>query len=214
MICVTGEVGRKGHRFFAFGYSILSRLGEPVLGKHRRRLLADGQGKVVELGSGTGRSFRYYTSAVEGVVATEPDPHMLKRLRRSAPRAPVPVEVVDAVAESLPIEDSSADTVVAMLMLCSVEDPASSLAEARRVLKPGGRLLFFEHVRSSDPKLAAKQDKKEKSWGKKAGGCRPNRGTEASIRAAGFEITEIDHFAVPGSRLTRPHVLGVARKPA
>lgn len=211
---MAGEVGRKGRPFFALGYAIIGRIGQPVIGKHRRRLLAHASGQVVEIGAGTGLNFRYYPSSVARVLASEPDPYMLKRLRNASRRAAVLIGVVDATAESLPLDDASADTVVATLMLCSVEDPVASLGEAWRVLKPHGRLLFFEHVRSVDPKLAANQDRRAKSWGRLAGGCRPNRDTEASIRMAGFEVEEIDHFDVKGSKTTRPHILGVARKPA
>lgn len=204
----------RGHPIFAFAYSILSRFSESILGKHRRRLLARAEGVVVELGAGTGLNLRYYGPSVTEVIATEPDPHMLKRLRKAAERAPIPVEVRQTGAERLPIENAAADTAVATLVLCSVDHPAASLGEVMRVLEPGGRLLFFEHIRASAPKLAARQDKRERLWGKFSGGCHPNRDTESAIRAAGFEVEEIERFDIRGSRLTRPHILGVARKPA
>ena len=115
-----------------------------------------------------------------------------------------------AGAESLPVPDRSASTVVATLVLCSVPDQAAALGEIRRVLHPQGTLLFFEHVRSPDAGLAGWQDRVERPWGWFAGGCHPNRDTVAAIAAAGFELEEIDHFDGPGTLLAKPHVLGWA----
>jgi SAM-dependent methyltransferase len=205
----------EGHPFFAFFYPILGWLGERFGGfaERRRRLLAAAQGRVVEIGAGNGLNFRHYPARVE-VVATEPDPHMLKRARKAAPRAPVRVSLQQASADALPFPDASVDTVVSTLVLCSVPDQAAALAEAKRVLKPGGKLLFLEHVRSDDPKVAEKQDRREPLQMRLGAGCHPNRDTLAAILAAGFEPERVEHPKFPGVKITSPGLSGVARKPA
>jgi ubiquinone/menaquinone biosynthesis C-methylase UbiE len=205
---------REGHRFFAWGFDRLGRRAD-AHGTEARRLalLAPAGGLVVEVGAGTGLNLARYPPAVTSVVAVEPDPHMLKRLRGVAREAPVPTEVVRGRAERLPIRTGVVDTLVASLVLCSVTDPGAALAEATRVLAPGGRLLFFEHVRSEDPRFARRQDLVERPWGWVGGGCHPNRDTLASIRAAGFAIEELERWDEPGAMFAKPHVLGVAIPP-
>jgi SAM-dependent methyltransferase len=206
--------GDRGHPLFALGYSLFARFAEKVLGPHRREIVSQASGRVVEIGAGTGLNFKYYPAAVTQIVATEPEPHMLKRAKKAAAAAGSRFSVEQRGAESLGVEEASVDNVVSTLVLCSVPNPADALAEIKRVLKPGGSLLFFEHVRASDPGLAAKQDKRERMWGMISAGCHPNRDTESAIRAAGFDIEGLQHFDVKGSKLVRPHILGVARKPA
>lgn len=205
----------QGHRIFAFVYPILGWLGERFGGfaERRRRLLAAAEGRVVEIGAGNGLNFSHYPAGVE-VVATEPDPHMLKRARKHARRASVPVSLEQAPADALPVADASVDTVVATLVLCTVPDQAAALAEAKRVLKPGGNLLFLEHVRSDDPKIAAKQDRREPMQMRLGAGCHPNRDTLAAIVAAGFEPEKVERPTFPGAKITSPGISGVARKPA
>jgi SAM-dependent methyltransferase len=147
-------------------------------------------------------------------VALEPGPGMRTRANRAAQAARVAVEVVDGRAEALPVPDAAFDTVVASLVLWTVPDLAQTLAEARRVLRPGGTLRFYQHVRADDPRLARWQDRLERPWGWLAGGCHPNRDVVAAITAAGFCVLELDRFdfqIMPP--LVRPHVLGVAERP-
>ncbi len=203
----------EGRRFFAWFYSVFSIFSERVLGPRRRRLLSSAEGRVIEIGAGTGANFPHYPPHVTEVLATEPDPHMLKRARKKAMRASVPVRLERAAADRLPVENGWADTVVSTLVLCSVPDLAAGLTEARRVLRPGGLLLFIEHVRSEDPKLARMQDKRERLHMRIAGGCHPNRDTLAAILAAGFEPEEVERYDFPGLKIVRPHVSGVARNP-
>jgi ubiquinone/menaquinone biosynthesis C-methylase UbiE len=121
----------------------------------------------------------------------------------------------DATAEHLPFPDAAFDTVVASLVLCTVADRAQALAEARRVLRPGGTLRFCEHVRADDPQLARWQDRLERPWGWLAGGCHPNRDVVAAITAAGFRMLELDRFDLQiMPLLVRPPVLGLAQRPA
>jgi SAM-dependent methyltransferase len=180
---------------------------------HRRRLVEQASGEVLEIGAGTGRNLPLYRTATR-VVALEPAPGMRARAEQAAQAAQVAVEIVDGTAEHLPFPDAAFDTVVASLVLCTVADPAEALAEAHRVLRPGGTLRFYQHVRADDPRLARWQDRLERPWGWLALGCHPNRDVVAAITAAGFRVVELDRFdfqILPP--LVRPHVLGVAQRP-
>ncbi len=206
--------GRREHRVFAWCYArVGSHADARGTAEHRRDLLAKATGRVIEVGAGTGLNLAHYPNAVTEVVALEPDRHMFRRLMPATSGAAVPVRVARASAEALPFDDASADTVVMSLVLCSVPDVDEALAEARRVLGPGGRLLFFEHVRADDPRFARWQDRLERPWGVVGGGCHPNRDTLAAIRAAGFEVREVERFDERNAALAKPHILGWAVKP-
>ena len=183
--------------------------------EHRRQLVAAAHGVVVEIGAGYGATFPFYPAAVTGVLALEPDPTLRELARAAARRAPVPVTVEDGVAEALPAADASVDVVVSSLVLCSVADQSAALAEMSRVLRPGGLLLFYEHVRSARRVLGAAQDLITPLWSRMAGGCHPNRDTAAAVAAAGFTVQSLERFGfsvLPGNpRLA--HVLGQASKP-
>ena len=202
-------------RLAAAGYDWLFDRVDPLGGAdHRRRLVEQATGAVLEIGAGTGRNLPLYRTATR-VVALEPAPGMRARAEQAAQAAQVAVEIVDGTAEHLPFPDAAFDTVVASLVLCTVPDLAQTLAEARRVLRPGGTLRFYQHVRADDPRLARWQDRLERPWGWVAGGCHPNRDVVAAITAAGFRLLELDRFdfqIMPP--LVRPHVLGVAQRPA
>jgi ubiquinone/menaquinone biosynthesis C-methylase UbiE len=204
----------RGHRVFAWGYGKLGpRLDRRGTSDRRRELLSRAAGRTVEVGAGTGLNFRYYPSAVSEVLAVEPDRWMFRYLVAALPNASVPVRLKRAPAEALPVDDGSVQTVVMSLVLCSVVDPDAALAEASRVLEPGGTLLFFEHVRAVGTRLARAQDRFERPWGWVAGGCHPNRDTMGAIAAAGFEVQDVVRFDEPGAMLATPHVLGRAFKP-
>jgi SAM-dependent methyltransferase len=180
---------------------------------HRRRLVEQATGQVLEIGAGTGRNLPLYRNATR-VVALEPGPGMRARAEQAARAAQLAVEVADGRAEALPFPDAAFDTVVASLVLCTVPDLTQALAEAHRVLRPGGTLRFYQHVRADDPRLARWQDRLERPWGWLAAGCHPNRDVVAAIAAAGFRVLELDRFdfqIMPP--LVRPHVLGVAQRP-
>ena len=151
-------------------------------------LLADAYGRVVEIGAGTGLNVGHYPEAVNELVLTEPEPGMRKKLSRRLRRNSCLTEIVDAQAERLPFADESVDTVVSTLALCTVDEPERALAEIARVLRPGGQLLFIEHVRASSRFLAALQDKLVEPWRHFAGGCRCNRDTVGCLRANGFTV--------------------------
>jgi len=204
----------RGHPVVAWGYARLGpRLDRRGTADRRRQLLSRATGRAVEVGAGTGLNLRYYPPAVSEVLAVEPDRYMFRHLVAALAGAPVPVRLERASAEALPVEGASVDTIVMSLVLCSVPDTDAALAEALRVLKPGGRLLFFEHVRSQDARLARRQDRFEGPWGWFGGGCHPNRDTLAAIGLAGFQVQEVERFDEPGAMLAKPHILGWATKP-
>ena len=160
-------------------------------------------------GARTGANLDRYPDAVGELVLAEPDPHMLRKLR---PRAAVAgAEVVAAGAESLPFEDSSVDTVASSLVLCTVPDPVAALAESARVLRPGGKLLFLEHVRARESGPARWQDRLETPWRFFADGCHCNRDTVATIEASPLTLESVEHGEMPKSPpLVRPLVRGSA----
>jgi SAM-dependent methyltransferase len=210
----TSRGGSLVQRLLASGYDwIFDRVDALGGGDHRRRLVEQATGQVLEIGAGTGRNLPLYRTATR-VVALEPAPGMRARATQAARVARVAVEVVDGRAEALPFPDAAFDTVVASLVLCTVPDLTGALTEARRVLRPGGTLRFYQHVRAEDPRLARWQDRLERPWGWLAAGCHPNRDVMAAITAAGFLVMELDWFdfqIMPP--LVRPHVLGVAERP-
>jgi ubiquinone/menaquinone biosynthesis C-methylase UbiE len=196
--------------------AIYDPLGARWEAKHgadlRRELVAEVRGRVLEIGVGTGQSFAYYPK-VDELVGVEPSEPMLRRARRRAAETGRDVTLVEAPAERLPFDDATFDTVVTMAVLCTVDDPQQSLREIRRVLRPGGRFRFLEHVRSASPKLARWQDRLERPWGFVAGGCHPNRRTLETIESAGFEVVDLEQGELPGQvPLVRPYVLGTAEK--
>lgn len=197
---------------FALLYDPLVATSERVgLGERRRRLVGQATGSVLEIGAGTGRNVRYYPAAVDELVLTEPIGPMARRLQRRLARSGLRGRVVRASAEKLPFADESFDTVVSTMVLCSVDDVDRSLAEIRRVLKPDGRLLFLEHVRADDPRIARRQDRLRPAWAWFAGGCRCNQRTvELLERAFTLERVERDRLPVAPS-IVRPLVTGVAR---
>jgi SAM-dependent methyltransferase len=183
----------------------------------RRRLLEGLAGTVVELGSGDGRSFEHYPTTVDRVLAVEPDPTARVASTERAQSAAVPIQVVEGFASALPAADGSFDAAVLMGVLCSVPDPAVALRELRRVLRPGGELRFWEHVRSPNALFRGVQTAGDRLfWTRALGGCRTTRDTEAAIAAAGFEPIELERGFHSSSVLTitsAPYILGVARNP-
>jgi ubiquinone/menaquinone biosynthesis C-methylase UbiE len=188
---------------------------------HRAALLAGLSGQVAEVGAGGGRNFPHYPPGVARVVAVEPEPRLRRLARAEAGRAGgVPVAVVGGVAERLPLADASCDAVVACLVLCSVADPDAALAEAYRVLRPGGTLRFLEHVRA--PSAGARRVQRVLDatlWPRLMGGCHTSRDTLAAIRRAGFGLGELGEgevraFRFPEARTPASyHVTGSACRP-
>ena len=179
----------------------------------RARALEHASGRVLEIGAGTGLNLVRYPAGAAELVLTEPEPAMARKLQKKLRGQPLIARVVDASAEALPFEDASFDTAVSTIVLCSVEDPARALGELRRVLKPGGRLLFLEHVRAEDPRLARWQDRLNPVWRAVANGCNCNRDTLAAIEAAGFAVEQVERtLFAKAPPWTRPLILGRASR--
>jgi ubiquinone/menaquinone biosynthesis C-methylase UbiE len=199
-------------RIFAAGYDPLSAGWEKRHGAElRRNLLTHARGRVLEIGVGTGLSLPHYPPPVDELVAADSSEPMLRRARKRAQEAGREVEFVNAPAEQLPFADDSFDTVVSMVVLCTVKDQRQALEEIRRVLRATGQFLFSEHIRSEDPRRARWQDRLEPIWGAVANGCHPNRRTLEAIRAAGFDLDEVAQVEQPGvPALMQPYVSGRA----
>jgi ubiquinone/menaquinone biosynthesis C-methylase UbiE len=180
--------------------------------ERRQELIRDARGRTVELGAGTGLNLKHYPDAVSELTLTEPFPPMASRLRDKSGNG---ATVVEAPADRLPLADNSADTVVCTLVLCTVDDVQATLAEVARVLAPGGRMLFLEHVRSEDPRTARWQDRFEKPWKFLGHGCRCNRDTLAAIADSPLEVESVEHGTLPKSpAIVRPLIAGSAVLPA
>jgi ubiquinone/menaquinone biosynthesis C-methylase UbiE len=194
----THRAGRPGavSRMIAAVYDLATAgMEQQVFGAHRRRLLEAARGRILDVGAGTGANLPHYPwSHVSELVLLDPSPGMLARARRKATALGVAVQLRRGRAEQLPFEDESFDTIVFTLALCTIPDPGGALREARRVLRPNGRLLVLEHVRARDPGLASWQDRLTPLWKTIAGGCHPNRDTRATIEAAGFEFESVEEF--------------------
>lgn len=198
-------------RIFAAGYDRLMAKGEREgLSDLRQMVVGSVSGRVLEIGAGTGLNLSHYGPDVE-LVLTEPEAPMVARLRRRLAGEGRVAEVIQAPAQRLPLPDDSVDCVVATLVLCTVPDPAAVLSEIRRVLRPGGRLYFLEHVRAEDPGLAKWQDRLQPVWLRLGHGCHCNRDTLSTVRASGFALQEIEHGRMPAAPpFLRPLIWGSA----
>ena len=196
------------HPYFARLYSRVSRRLDSYGGsRHRRRLVAPLAGRVIEVGAGNGLNFAHYPETVTRVLAVEPESRLRAEARRAAASAPVVIDIVSARAEQLPVPDNQFDGAVLSLVLCSIADRQAALAELRRVVRRGGLVRFYEHVRSPRPMVGRAQDVITPVWSLFAGGCHLDRDAGAAIRAAGFSITDVDEFTFAGVT----HILGTAR---
>lgn len=201
-----------GRMFSAFYDRAFEATEEAGLREMRAELLKGARGRVLEIGAGTGLNLELYPrEGLDSLTVTEPDPHMFKQLQQRAKEKCAGADLLEAGAEKLPFDDDSFDTVVVTLVLCTVPDQAAALKEIARVLAPGGQLLFLEHVRSDHRDLAKWQDRLEAPWRFLGDGCHCNRDTIAGIKAAGFEMGEVDRGELPKAPpIVRPLVRGSA----
>jgi ubiquinone/menaquinone biosynthesis C-methylase UbiE len=200
-------------RVFAAGYDrLMAGPEKAVLRGRREALVSRVTGDVLEVGGGTGANLPFYGAGVEELVITEPEEPMARRLQRKLAGYSLPARVVRAPAEELPLEDASFDFVVSTLVLCTVDDPARALAEIHRLLKPGGQLVFLEHVRSDDDGLARWQDRLHGVQVRLGHGCHCNRRTLENIERAGFSITELERDRMrKAPPIVRPLIAGLAK---
>jgi SAM-dependent methyltransferase len=198
-------------RVMALLYDPFVWLGE-LLGMRRRRraLVADARGRVVEIGAGTGLNVAHYPEGLDELVLTEPEPGMRRKLARKVSRRALPARIVDSPAERLPFADASVDTVVSTLVLCTVDNPERALRDIARILRPGGRLLFIEHVRASSRFVAACQDALLRPWRGFAGGCVCNRPTLELMRGCGFTVEADDQVWHGMPAIVHPLIVGSA----
>lgn len=184
-------------------------------GEHHRKLLTGLQGRVIEVGAGSGANFQHYPASVSEVVAVEPEPYLRERAEHATVRAPVAVSVTRGGADRLPGETESFDAGVVALVLCTVPDQQRALAELYRVIRPGGELRFYEHVISESAWEARLQRLADATlWPRLAGGCHLARDTTTAIERAGFQIETLERFPFSPAPFLPPdpHILGTARR--
>ncbi|MCY9783965.1 class I SAM-dependent methyltransferase [Nocardiopsis sp. EMB25] len=204
------------HPFFARFYTwVAGAMDDAGLVDHRRALVSGLHGQVLEVGAGHGPNFPHYPRTVDHLTAVEPEPHLRRTARARITAAPVPVTVVDGRAERLPFEAARFDAAVVALVLCSVADQGTALREIHRVLVPGGRLRFLEHVRADTARMCRTQRWIDATLGPRLlGGCHCGRDTLTAIERAGFTLTVLDAFLFPEARTPHSfHVRGEATRP-
>jgi ubiquinone/menaquinone biosynthesis C-methylase UbiE len=196
---------------FALGYDRFQQRSEELgVRELRARFLADARGRCLEIGAGTGLNLDRWPE-VDELVLSEPDQHMSARLQRKLAASGRNAEVAQAPAERLPFPDGRFDTVALTYVLCTVPDPAAALAEIARVLKPGGRFLFLEHVRSPEPGLARWQDRLHGAWYLFGNGCHCNRPTPALIERSPLEVERLERGRIEKMpRIVQPSATGAA----
>jgi ubiquinone/menaquinone biosynthesis C-methylase UbiE len=172
------------------------------LAPYRERVVGAAEGRVLEIGIGSGLNLPHYASRAGQIFGLDPSPALLARTRRNAQRVPIPVELLAGSAEYIPLDDRSIDTVVTTWTACTIPSIAGALTEMRRVLRPGGRLLFVEHGRAPDHGVAVWQDRLTPVWRRLTGGCRLNRKIDDLIADAGFRIDRLQCGYIPGPRIT------------
>lgn len=205
-------MGKVWESTFSAIYDPLLWIGERAgMAQRRSALLRQATGRVLELGAGTGLNLPHYPDNLEELVLTEPAPPMIGRLKRQAKKAGIASSVMAANAERLPFEDDRFDTVVSTLVLCTVDDPQQAIEEIARVLRPGGKLLFLEHVRSDSSRMARWQDRLHGPWHAFAAGCNANRPTVDMLRESSLLVEDVEHDRwkwMPA--LVHPLAIGVA----
>ena len=173
---------------------------QKAFGPFRQRVIGAAEGRVLEVGIGSGLNLPLYGPSVRSVIGLEPSPELLHMARDRAASAPVPIELLEASAEAVPLDAASIDTVVTTWTLCTIPDAHRALAELKRVLKPGGALLFVEHGRAPEPGVARWQDRLDPLWRRVAGGCHLNRKIDELISGSGFRIDALANARLPGPR--------------
>ncbi len=177
--------------------------------RHRQRVIPAATGRVLEVGIGSGLNLPFYSNTVTEVVGVDPSARLIAMARRAADSLPFGVEFVDRTAEAMPFDDRSFDSVVSTWTLCSIPDAKAALTEMRRVLKPGGELIFIEHGASPDHRVASWQNRLNPIWTRLAGGCQINKPIDTLVTEAGFSITRLEtDYLVKAPRVLTFHYDG------
>ncbi len=179
--------------------------------RYREKVVPEVEGRVLEIGIGSGLNLPFYSDTVKSVVGIDPSPELLAMARKRADKAPFATELVNAPAEDMPFESASFDTVLTTWTLCSIGEPLVALAEMRRVLKPAGRLVFVEHGRARSPSVIAWQNRLNPLWRRVFGGCNLNREIDALIEDRGFAIAELETEYMKGPKPLTFTYAGYAR---
>jgi len=201
-------------RIFAWALARFNGGYEKSVVQHKQRLFSNLAGTVVEIGPGTGANLRFLTPGEVRWIGVEPNPFMQEYLRKEGTRLGIPIDLRLGTAEHLPFADASADAVISTLVLCSTADQQRALKEILRVLKPGGRLIFIEHVAApAGTRLRTLQNLVTPVWKQLGDGCHPNRETWVQLERAGFAKLDYQRIGIPGFLVT-PHIVGEATKAA
>jgi ubiquinone/menaquinone biosynthesis C-methylase UbiE len=185
---------------YVLPYLLHLAMRQKQLQPFRRRVIGAAEGRVLEIGIGSGLNLPLYGPNTRSVIALEPSPELLRMARERGRAATTPIEFLKASAEAMPLDQDSVDTVVTTWTLCTIADPGRALTEMRRVLKPSGALLFVEHGRAPEPGVARWQDRLDPMWSRIAGGCHLNRKIDALVAANGFLVDSLVNVRLPGPR--------------
>lgn len=204
------HTGLRG-RIFAFFMAWAGRKHDSMLIERKKVLFKDIQGTVLEIGPGTGANLAHLPRTIR-YIGIEPNPHMHPHLRKRAARYGIELDLRSGLAERVDMADGSVDTVISTLVLCSVVNLAGTLGEVMRVLRPGGRFIFLEHV-AAPPGTWTRHVQRcvRPVWQSVSGGCQPDRDIATALHGAGFSRIDIDHFSLPAP-VVAPHIAGIAYK--
>jgi ubiquinone/menaquinone biosynthesis C-methylase UbiE len=201
-------------RFFAWSWNRSDETFHKRYGARKEALFAQLEGAVLEIGAGAGANFQYYPPGIK-LLVVEPNPHMHGYLREKAKARGIVMEILDGGGEGIPLDDNCVDVAISILVLCSVTDPSGVLKEIHRVLKPGGRFIFLEHVAAPRGTMVRRGQAVFRPISVYIGdGCHPDRETWADIEAAGFSSLECEHYKLDSGimRYVAPHIAGTATK--
>jgi len=211
--CICGGAGPMRLRIFAWFMARFGHKADRYLASYKSKLFADVSGTVLEVGPGAGANFRHFATKEVRWIGVEPNPYMNRHMAEEARRVGLRIDVLCGAAEDLPVKAASVDYVISTLVLCSVTDQRRALAEVVRVLKPGGKLVFIEHVAAPPGTLLRRiQSVVKPFWRRMGDGCSPDRETRASIERSGLAVGQMIEFAAP-LPIVRPHIAGYAIKP-
>lgn len=182
-----------------------------LLNPYRQRVVGSAEGRVLEIGAGSGLNLKFYDAGVSEVVALDPDPKLIAMAKRNAKEAARPIRFLEASAERIPLDPGSIDTVVMTWSLCTIPNAIDALREMKRVLKPQGRLLFIEHGLANDTNVRTWQNRLTPIWKRVAGGCHLNRPIGSLIEQGGFNIDRLETFYTPGLKSMEFQYEGSAR---